>query len=295
MKQSIKKAHLALIKNTVLASSLVGLLFAQSINAHERFMVPSHTVLSGDKTQYATIISSISNDIFHPDRPLGDNGKGVDAGDLKPLFAMLQSRVILPDGKIDNSVEWQAYQRMSIADVPLEQSGTYRVSLIQQDVAMTTFKKADGAPWRLFGKDITLPEGATDVVRRTTASSVETFISVNKPTLTAVNPTGKGLELVGQTHPNDLFAGETASFQLLFNGKPVSKGTHVKAIKAGTRHRNNRNEQVLTLNDKGEFTFTPQSSGFYFLAAESAVEVAQPSDVDVKHFSLYLTLEVFPE
>jgi len=266
-----------------------------NVIAHERFIIPRHTLLSGDKAQAVTLMASISNDIFHPDRALGDSNTGADVGELKNLFKVLQHSVIAPDGSVSNNTRWQAFQRFSVADVWLKESGTYRIGLIQPDVPMTTFKKSDGTPWRLFGKNPAIPEGATDIVRRTTSSRVETFVSVNSPTMAAVEPTGQGVELSGETHPNDLYAGESASFQLFFKGKPMAIPTSIKVIKAGTRHRNNRNEVSLAVNKDGVFTFTPQTAGFYFLAAETSVKVPQPAEYDVKHYSLYLTLEVFPE
>ncbi len=265
------------------------------ISAHERFIVPSHTVLSGDKPQSVTMTASISNAIFHPDRPFGDNGKGVDVGDLKNLFKLLQGTVISPDGKVDSSLEFQAFKRLSVADVDVFESGTYRIGLVQPNTQMTTFKKNDGTSGRLFGKNPQLPKGATHIVRRTTSSRVESFVSVNEPNRAAVKPTGKGLELSGISHPNDLFEGETAQFQLFFNGKPAEGIKSLKFIKAGTRHRNNRNEKIIPVSDKGEFELEPQEAGFYFLAATTSIKVAQPADVDVRHFSLYLTLEVFPQ
>ena len=47
----------------VLASAVISAV-TFSAAAHERFMLPSHTLLSGDKGQYVTLTASISNDIF---------------------------------------------------------------------------------------------------------------------------------------------------------------------------------------------------------------------------------------
>lgn len=282
--------------NHVLKTTCLALLsFTISAQAHERFMVPSHTLLSGDKAQAVTLTASISNAIFHPDRPLADSNTGADVGNLKDLFELLQHQVIQPDGKVTTGTRWQAFARQSVADVWLKDSGTYRIGLIQPDVHMVTFKQQDGTHSRIFGKNPNLPEGATDAVRRTTSSRVETVVSLNSPSREALKPTGIGVELGGETHPNDLFSGETAHFQLFFNGKALNMPAKVKVIKAGTRHRNNRNEQSITVDNNGKFSFTPQAPGFYFLAAETTLEVKQPADTDLKHFSLYLTLEVFPE
>jgi len=274
---------------------VLNLVVAFNVASHERFMVPSHTLLSVVDSKKVTLIASISNAIFHPDMPLGDSNTGADVGDLADLFKLLKHQVINPKGDVNQNVRWQAFSRLSVADVEIKDTGTYRISLVQPDVAMTTFKKADGTPWRLFGTKPSLPAGATDVVRRTTSSRVETFVTLNAPSKAAVNPTGQGLELAGETHPNDLFALEAAQFQLFFNGKPLTIPAKVKVIKAGTRHRNNRNEQALSIDDEGKFTFIAQQAGFYFLAAETKVEAIDEPNVDVKHFSLYLSLEVFPQ
>lgn len=283
------------IKRTskLLIACLLGL--STSIFAHERFIVPSHTLLSGDKPQSITLTASISNAIFHHDRPLGDSNTGADVGDLKNLFNLLEHTVIDPQGNTSNTTRWQAFARMSIADVALKTSGTYRIGLNQPDVFMTTFKKVDGTPWRLFGPKPTLPEGATNIIRRTTSSRVETFVTLNSTTLAAIKPTGTGVELAGDSHPNDLFVNEEANFQLFYHGKPLTRNANAKLIKAGTRHRNNRDERKIEITDQGQISFTPEQAGFYFLAVETMIETPDDDTVDVKHFSLYLTLEVFPE
>lgn len=279
----------------LLITALVVTFVSTSVIAHERFIVPSHTLLSGDKPQSITLTASISNAIFHPDRPLGDSNTGADVGDLKKLFNILEHTVINPNGDINKGTKWQAFARMSVADVVLKDSGTYRIGLNQPDVYMTTFKKADGTPWRLFGTSPELPKGATDIVRRTTSSRVETFVTLNSNSDLAVKPTGNGVELAGETHPNDLFTNEPISFQLFFNGKPLTDNVNVKLIKSGTRHRNNRDEQKIEVSKEGKIDLHFTEAGFYFLGAETMIKTPEDNQVDIKHFSLYLTLEVLPE
>src|SRR3546814_14333188 len=68
-----------------------------------------------------------------------------------------------------------------------------------------------------------LPAGATDVQTAEASNRNEIFVTVGAPTTTVFEPTGKGIELVPVTHPNDLYAGERASFQLLLDGKPAAR------------------------------------------------------------------------
>src|SRR3546814_3338603 len=67
-----------------------------------------------------------------------------------------------------------------------------------------------------------VPAGATDVQTAEANNRNEIFVTVGAPTTTLFTPTGKGIELVPVTHPNDLFAGESATFQFLLDGKPAA-------------------------------------------------------------------------
>ncbi|KGJ90607.1 DUF4198 domain-containing protein [Colwellia psychrerythraea] len=260
--------------------------------AHERFILPSHTVLSGEEVQSVSFIASISNAIFHGDKPLGDNGKGIVAPKLAPLFKRLKPIVIGPDG-VSREMSWQAFSRFSVADTQLEQSGTYRIALVQPDVPMTTFIKADGKKGRFFGNKGKVPSGATNIVKRTTASRVETYVSFNEPNNAALKATGEGLELGGETHPNDLFVDETIHFQLTFQGKPLQQSTKVKVVKGATRHRNQRDEKIIETDAQGNFSLTLSQAGFYLLSANIDVKGEAGSGIDIHHHSLYATLEVF--
>jgi hypothetical protein len=263
-------------------------------NAHERFILPSHTILSGEEAQSVSFIASISNAIFHGDKPLGDNGKGVVSPKLAPLFKRLKPIVISPDG-VSREMSWQAFSRFSVADTQLKQSGTYRISLVQPNVPMTTFIKADGKKGRFFGNTAKVPSGATSIVKRTTASRVETYVSFNEPNNTALLSTGKGLELTGETHPNDLFVDEALSFQLTYLGKPLQQSTEVKVVKGATRHRNQRDEQIIETDAQGKFSLSVSQAGFYLLSANVDVKGEIGSGIDIHHHSLYVTLEVFPQ
>lgn len=274
----------------IAATLLLG--WASLSQAHGRYVVPSHTLVSGDKPQSISLTASISNDMFHPDKPLGNEAGGKVNSFLQSLFETLNSGVVQPDGSIQ-PMQWQAYQRFSASDLTLKQSGTYRVQLVQPETHMVTFKNAKGERDRRFGKETQLPDGATSITHRTIASNVVVYISHNE--ISDVPTTGKGLELAGNTHPNDLFAGEEASFAITFNGKPLTSAAKLHLVKGGTRYRNQRNDVELQTSDTGEFTLLLKEPGMYWLEVEYSRKGGHNSGVDVHHNTLYLTLEVFPE
>lgn len=269
--------------------------FSLSGLSHDRFMLPSHTVLSGEGTKEVSLIASVSNDMFHPDMAFGDNGKGNVKPSLKGFFSSLKSQIVTPDGKTLEDNIWQAFSRFSAGDVVMEKSGTYRVSLIQAPRLITFYKKADGSMGRIAGPDPKLPEGAKDAKTYLNSARVETYLTLNKPSKSALKISGVGLELGGESHPNDLFANEAARFQLFLDGKPLTKEVSVKAVRGGTRHRNQR-ELIETKTEKnGSFQITFPQAGFYMLKAEWDSPGKEGSGIEEESASLFVTLEVFPE
>lgn len=97
---------------------------------------------------------------------------------------------------------------------------------------------------------------------------IETFVTLGSPTTTVFASEGTGLELKPVTHPNDVYAGEEVSFQLLLDGKPA-EGIEVDIIRGSDRYRNSEDGLKLTTDATGTITFTPTEAGAYWLSAGS--------------------------
>lgn len=282
------------LKNTALTLFL-NLAFSSAAMAHSHYILPSHTQLSGQAPQHITLTASISNDFFHPDKPLGNSAGGKVDDFLVEMFKGIRVKVVEPDGSINHSLKFQAFSRQSIADLELNKSGTYRLIMEQAASPLVTFKLADGTPGKVFSNSAKIPAGATDVVRRSFASRTETYISLNGNTNRALQPLGSGIELVGATHPNDLFVGEVVEFQLLLNGKPLLTPAQLELTRGGTRHRNNRNVKRIRSDAAGKFEVTFAEAGNYLLEVDYSQKSKPGSGLDMEHNSLYITLEVFPQ
>lgn len=265
---------------------------AQFSHGHGRYVLPSHTQVSGDEPQSISLTASISNDLFHPDKPLGNEAGGKVNRFLQGLFDVLESSVILPDGT-RQPMQWRAFQRFSAADLTLEQSGTHRVQLRQPTTHMLTFQQANGERDRRFGPDAKAPDGATNITRRTIASTVVSYVSHNQSSAPA--RTGEGLELGGGSHPNDLFAGEEAHFTLTLDGKALTAPAKVHFVQGGTRHRNQRDAIELETSANGAFSLPLKHAGMHWLEVEYSRDGQPDSRVDVHHHTLYVTLEVFAQ
>ncbi len=302
--------------SNVLLACLVasGTVFAShSALGHSRWMVPSHSVLSGEQPETVTVDISISNDFFHPDYAVGGIKPDDAARRKKPtkpgnkasvaekleyeLAASTRLRVVKPDGTSDNSTPLVDLVRKSSGAVLLEESGTYRLSVEQNPVYFTWYKDADGNKARAFGKPeqvkSSLPEDAKELSGLKLINRIETFVTRNGLSQSPLKPSGHGLELQYLTHPNELFAGEKASFAMLLNGKPLSNAT-IKVTRGNTRYRNQRHALELTTNDKGRFEIEWPEAGLYLLESEWE-QASSEKGIENEVLGLFVTLEVNPE
>jgi uncharacterized GH25 family protein len=239
-----------------LAALAAGLLVAAlPAAAHRAFMVPSSTVMSGTEP-WVTIDAASASDVFVFDH----NALQVD-----------RVGVINPDGtagRIENAAK---LRYRSVFDVKLSQKGTYKIALVN-DGMMASYKvgnetrRARGTAESL-ARDI--PADATDLRVTQSQSRNEVFVTSGKPTTPALAPSGRGLELVPVTHPNDLVAGEKARLRFTLDGQPAA-GAQIVVIRGGIRYRDKLDELRLVADAQGEVSVPFGLPGLYWLNAVPA-------------------------
>lgn len=236
----------------IAASAALALFAAAPAQAHRQWMLPSSTVLSGDDV-WVTVDAAVSNDLFYFEH--------------QPL-RLDAVKAWAPDGS-EAPIENKATGRYrSTFDVHLTQKGTWRIASVA-DMLMGSYD-LDGRTERLPRGTTAanlaerLPAGATNVRTAEANNRNEIFVTVGEPTTTLFAPTGKGIELVPVTHPNDLFAGETATFQFLLDGKPAA-GLPVTVIPGGIRYRDQLGQIDLKTGADGTVAIDWPEPGMYWL------------------------------
>jgi uncharacterized GH25 family protein len=236
----------------IAASAALALFAAAPAQAHRQWMLPSSTVLSGDDV-WVTVDAAVSNDLFYFEH--------------QPL-RLDAVKAWAPDGS-EAPIENKATGRYrSTFDVHLTQKGTWRIASVA-DMLMGSYD-LDGRTERLPRGTTAanlaerLPAGATNVRTAEANNRNEIFVTVGEPTTTLFTPTGKGIELVPVTHPNDLFAGETATFQFLLDGKPAA-GLPVTVIPGGIRYRDQLGQIDLKTGADGTVAIDWPEPGMYWL------------------------------
>jgi hypothetical protein len=156
----------------------------------------------------------------------------------------------------------------SSVDIKLPKDGTYRITLAAVNV-MGSYK-LNGEMKRFRATEQTardeVPAGATEVRSTTMVQRQDTFVTLNKPTTGALKPTGSGLELVPVTNPNELRAGEKATFRFQLDGKPLANFPF-SLIPGGVKYRGTLNEVRLTTDANGDASFTLPAPNMYWLSA----------------------------
>lgn len=230
------------LRTALVAAAALAVAIPATVQAHRQWMLPSMTVVSGDGDDvWVTVDAAVSNDLFYFEH--------------QPLRADVS--VILPDGsagEVQNKAQGRYRQ---IFDLKIGQRGTYKI-FYAIDGVMGSYK-LNGEEKRLPRGTTTatlaqaIPAGATDIRTSETSNRNEIFVTAGEPTTTVFKPTGKGIELVPVTHPNDLVLGEDATFQFLLDGKPAA-GLPVTVIPGGIRYRDQLHQQDLKTGADGKVT-----------------------------------------
>ena len=186
----MKRTHLAAL--ILIASSVA--------SAHNVWIRPSSTQLSGEK-DYVTIDNGAS------DIPFDVNHRGRPAENL---------HAYAPDGKEIEKENLMAGKLRTSYDAKLTQQGTHRFT---DELHFIQFNYDDGGKsvrWRgspeKYQKENPMADKKREKYKQLTLNT-ETFVTLGEPTAEVLKPAAKGLDLEYLTHPNELYAGETAKFR----------------------------------------------------------------------------------
>ncbi|MET0807228.1 MAG: DUF4198 domain-containing protein [Pseudoxanthomonas sp.] len=268
------------MNRTALALVLSLAVIPFSATAHKAWLQPSQTVIAGTDP-WITVDAAVSNDLFYFNHvPL-------------PLERVA---ITAPDGSKVDAQNGSTGKYRSVFDVQLKQQGTYRIAMVNSGLSASWDEAGKPKRWRgtaaTFATEV--PKDAKDLKVSQSVGRVETFVTNGTPNETALKSTGEGIELVAVTHPNDLVAGEQASFKLHIDGKPAA-GLEIEIVRGNTRYRNAQNEIKLKTDANGQFSVTWPEAGMYWL--ETGTEDGKTSLPQAKQrrLSYVVTLEVLPQ
>jgi uncharacterized GH25 family protein len=262
-----------------LATLTLAALLPLASHAHKAWLLPSAT--QSTVNQWVTFDGAVSNDLFYFNHvPLRTEGLVVTA----------------PDGTQAKPVNQFTGKYRTTFDLHLTQNGTYRVAVENSGVFANYDENGQRKRWRgtpaAFAKEV--PANAQNLEVSESAGRIETFVTAGKPTTTALKPKNIGLELAPVTHPNDLYAGEEATFTFLIDGKPAP-GVPVTIIAGGTRYRDAQDEITVKTDAEGKFRVTWPEPGMYWLEAELTDNKTSVPQAKQRRLSYVGTFEVLQQ
>jgi len=262
-----------------LVLAVAAVVLPEAAQAHRAWLLPSATVLSGEDP-WITVDGAVSNDLFFFEHnPLRLDGL----------------TILAPDGSTAEAENRSTGRYRSTFDVHLAQPGTYRLALVTEGLFARWTE--EGKPKRWRGTSATLgtevPAAAEGLEVTRSQRRVETFVTAGAPSKTVLEPTGEGLEMVPITHPNDLYAGETARFTLLLDGKPASD-VELEIVPGGIRYRDQLQALSARTDAEGVFEVTWPEPGMWWLEA-SVSEPGAGRDKPGRRAGYIATLEGLPQ
>lgn len=248
--------------------------------AHKAWILPSQAVVSGTNPT-VTFDAAISNDLFYFNHvPMRLDALTVTA----------------PDGTRVPVTNAATGKYRSVFDLELKQEGTYRIGVLNAGLSASWTENGATKRWRgneeAFAREV--PAQAKDLNVMQTVGRVETFVTHGAPDTRALALQGEGIELLPVTHPNDLVAGEAATFKLYIDGKPAP-GLAVEIVRGDTRYRNAQDEIKVTTGADGTFTARWTEAGMYWLETATQDTRTRIPQARERRLSYVATFEVLPQ
>ena len=264
-------------KSLAILAALATLAMPMSAQAHRAWLAPTATVLSGTDA-WVGFDAGMSNGVFIADHA---------AMNLAGLI------ITAPDGSTAAPENMMRSRYRSTFDLHLTQPGTWKVANVSSGLNATYMENGEQKRWRGQAAEFpgALPAGATDVVATRVSNRIETFVTLGAPTDSVFTNPADGLALIPVTHPNDLVAGEAATFKLSNDGLPAA-GVEVTVARGGTRYRDNPEEMTVTTGADGSFTVTWSEPGMYWLNA--TVRTPAQGDTVAASAQYVAVMEVLP-
>ncbi|GGB85493.1 DUF4198 domain-containing protein [Pseudoduganella buxea] len=270
------------LQKTLIALALAGAAF--SAHAHKPWLLPSSTLVEA-KEAWVTVDAAVSEGLFDIDHvPVKLDGITVTG----------------PDGATVPLENASTGKLRSTFDVKMTKNGTYRIALVSQNVFASWKANGETKRWRGLESDMAkqVPADAQELKVSRTKGRLETFVSANTPDNAIFKPSGSGLELVPVTHPNDMRAGEKATWRFLLDGKPAANQAF-SLIPGGVRYRGTLGEIRQNTDAKGEITFTIPAAGMYLVSASwpaaAPAQPGQPPQMPPLRMTYAATVEVLPQ
>lgn len=247
------------------------------VQAHTPYLAPAS--FDASEGGLVTLDASFSETFFVPE----------------VAFDGSQFQVIGADGKASAPDKVVPLQSRVVVEHRLpRQPGTYRFSTGHRLGAVFRTWEVDGERRSSRDPAQKMPAGAKLVSDFQSLTRAETYITVGAPTQAALEPYGKGLELVPVTHPGDLYVGETFTFEVRYDGRPLAD-QKVEITEAVWGSDRKPEIVVLTTDASGRADFRMEHAGNWLALTRHRTKAPEGAAASEYSNSYTLTFRVLEQ
>lgn len=261
-----------------LFAGIVASAFAAAASAHTPYLAPSTYAPRAGET--LALDAAFAETFFVPEA----------------VFDNSRFSVTGPDGKEVPLDTVHLLKTRAVAEhtLPKDKSGTYRLSTGPRLGALFRTWELNGKQESSRDPAVKIPAGAKVVSNFQSLTLAEAYVTVGAPDRAALQPRGKGIELVPATHPNDLFVGETFDFTLQYDGTPLADQKVEITEAVWTSDRKPQVVTVLT-DAQGKASFKLERAGTWLALTRHRTKAPAGAPVDEYSNSYTLTFRVLEQ
>ena len=301
-----------LIRNATAATALLLVQGAASLAlAHTPYLLPN--TFDAERTRVTLQGALTEDDYFNPDIAL-------------PAPNYVET---LPSGQQAQVTPSAILKDLTVTEVPLTETGTYRFSTGAYVTRRNTMANVGGKWLQVRQPRQRRPDGEgggpprpapapgaaapprpaeaedgppsiqeadvpADAKRMQVESimTVETYVSKGAPTDAALKTKGEGFELKPITHPNAIYVDQGFAFQLLVDGKPAA-GVPISVYRSGNIYDDRRIAAELHTDAKGTAKVAFTQAGIYLLTTHYPAASSAAGEAPLpRNYTYSLTFEV---
>jgi len=245
--------------------------------AHSPYLLPGNFKVAG----YTAVLSaeiSLTDNLFLPDRA-----------------AQYPFSFTAPDGKTEGIPESAVYKlpTRTLVEYKLTDAkdGTYKLTA-GPGISKTRSWEINGETKRTRDPNEAMPAGAVLKSNSESHSSFDAYITIGKPEqLEIPKASGKGLEIVPVTHPNQLNVDTVFEFIVQNDGKPLAQ--HDVSISYSNMDYSGQSSRNAVKTDaSGKVSYKLEKPGMYMATVRIAEETPLSADKPNVSYSKALTFNV---
>lgn len=205
-------------------------------------------------------------------------------------FNNSQFEIITPTGERKSPDRVEVWKARTVGEHKLTaEAGTYRFSTGLRPGAFFRTWEIDGKRQTSRDPNAKIPEGAKVIADYQSMSMAETYLSVARPSETALAPRNQGLEIAAITNPTDLFVGEDFKFRILMNGQPLANHA-VSFTEAVSLTGEKPQVFKLTTDENGQAAFRPDRPAHWVALVRHRVPAPAGAPVAEHGYTYTLTI-----